>query len=165
MDIFAASERLMRMDDATWARHANPLSVWSRMSCLPLIALAIWSRTWLGWWSLVPIILALLWTFFNPRLFAEPKSTDNWASQGVMGERVFLARKTHPIPEHHQRWAIALTVVSAIGAAILIYGLWALNFWATLCGMSVTIGGKVWFVDRMVWLYQDMNPDSAGHSA
>lgn len=31
-DIFAASEKIMRMDDATWVRHANPWSVYSRMT-------------------------------------------------------------------------------------------------------------------------------------
>jgi len=34
----------------------------------------------------------------------------------------------------------------------------------TLFGLSLMIGGKLWFVDRMVWLYQDMkdaHPDYA----
>ena len=157
MDVFAAAERLMRMDDAAWARHANPWSVWSRFTCLPLIVLAIWSRVWLGWWSLVPLALALGWTFLNPRLFAPPDSTDNWASQGVMGERLFLARKATPIPAHHAAWAKGLTLASACGAAILVYGVWVLDGWATLCGLAVTLGAKFWFCDRMVWLYRDMS--------
>lgn len=152
MDIFAAAERLMRMDEESWARHANPLSVWSRFSCLPLIALAIWSRVWLGWWCLVPLAAALAWTFLNPRLFPPPERFDSWASRAVAGERLFLARKTRPIPRHHRRWALALTGVSALGLAILVHGLWVLDFWATLCGLSVAIGAKAWFCDRMVWL-------------
>lgn len=155
MDIFAAAERLMRMDEESWARHSNPWSVWSRFTCLPLIVLAIWSRVWLGWWCLVPLALALGWTFLNPRLFAPPASTDNWASRAVMGERLFLARNERPIPAHHVRWAKGLTLASGVGVAILIYGLWALDFWAVLCGLAVTIGGKFWFCDRMVWLWHD----------
>jgi len=154
MDIFAAAERLMRMDDETWARHANPLSVWSRLSCLPLIVLAVWSRVWLGWWCLLPIALALGWTFINPRLFSPPISTDNWASQAVMGERIFLARKTSPIPAHHERWAHILTAVSVLGTVILIYGLWVIDFWIVFSGLAIAIGAKLWFCDRMVWLYQ-----------
>ena len=61
-DIFALSERMMAMDDAAWARHANPWSVYSRMSILPLMTLAIYSRVWLGgvrcclwrWWFYGP---------------------------------------------------------------------------------------------------------------
>ena len=72
MDIFRGAERLMGMNDETWERHANPLSVYSRFSCLPLIVAAIWSRVWLGWWALAPLALAIGWTFINPRLFPAP---------------------------------------------------------------------------------------------
>mgnify|MGYP000427418669 CR=1 FL=1 len=41
MDIGKISERIMGMDDATWQRHSNPLSGWSRVSILPLITLAV----------------------------------------------------------------------------------------------------------------------------
>ena len=51
------------------------------------------------------------------------------------------------------RW---LTGVSAIGALVLVYGVVVLDPWATLCGMTMAVGGKLWFVDRMVWLYQDV---------
>jgi len=36
----------MGMDDATWKRHANPWSGWSRITILPLLCLAIMSRVW-----------------------------------------------------------------------------------------------------------------------
>ena len=36
------------MDDATWARHANPWSAWTRIPILPLLCLAIWGRAWIG---------------------------------------------------------------------------------------------------------------------
>ena len=82
MDVFKLSERLMAMDDEVWARHANPWSVYSRFTCLPLIALAIWSRVWLGWWSLVPLVLALFWTWYNPRAFRPSTRNDGWAFKG-----------------------------------------------------------------------------------
>jgi len=155
MDIFKSAERLMGMDDAAWRRHANPWSVYTRFTCLPLIVLAIWSRVWLGWWALVPVALALLWTWVNPRLFSEPASLDGWASRGVMGERLFLDRENRNIAGHHIRMACILTWASAAGAVILVYGLLVLSFWATLCGLFATILPKLWFIDRMIWIYED----------
>ena len=123
MDIFKASERIMAMDDETWARHASPWSVYTRFTCLPLLVLAVWSRVWLGWWALVPIALALAWTWWNPRAFRPRADPDSWAAKGTYGERVFLARKDSPVPAHHLAWALGLTWVSAAGAAVLIWGL------------------------------------------
>jgi hypothetical protein len=125
IDIFKASEKLMSMDDATWARHASPLSVYSRMTCLPLIVAALWSRVWLGWFALIPLALALLWTWANPRLFNPPNSLTSWASRGVLGERVFLNRATTPIPTHHHTMATILTTAMALFSVILIYGVWS----------------------------------------
>ena len=156
MDLFAGSARLMSMDDEAWARHANPWSVWTRFTCLPLIALAVWSRDWIGWWALVPLALAVGWIWYNPRAFGRPLRTDNWASMGTFGERIFLRRKSNPIPQHHMRAARVLTGLSVLGVVILIYGLIALDVWAAICGLFTTILPKVWFVDRMVWLYEDM---------
>ncbi len=155
MDIYKFAERLMQMDDATWRRHANPWSVYTRISCLPLIVLAVWSRVWLGWWCLIPLALTILWTWLNPRLFKEPKSLDSWASKGVMGERLFLDRKSNMIAKHHVDMANVLTALSVMGVMILGYGLIVLSLWASLCGLFVTILPKLWFVDRMVWIYEN----------
>lgn len=164
MDFFALAERSMGMDDDTWMRHANPLSVWTRFSCLPLIILAIWSRVWIGWWCLVPLAAALVWTWMNPRAFPPPDSTNNWASKGTFGERVFLNRRSVPIPQHHGRWAIVLGALSAFGLPPLVWGIWQLDEAMTVLGLVMIVLPKVWFVDRMVWLYQDMreaHPDYA----
>ena len=58
-----------QMTDDVWARHANPWSVWTRYMALPLLIMAIWSRVWLGWGSLMPIAIVLLWIWLNPRVF------------------------------------------------------------------------------------------------
>lgn len=155
MDVFKGAERLMALDDNAWARHANPWSVYTRFTCLPLIVLAIWSRAWLGWWCVIPIAASLAWTWLNPRVFKPPSTLNSWASKGVLGERMFLNRHAEPVAAHHVRAAHILTVLSAIGAAILIFGLVALNGWAAVCGLIAAILPKLWFVDRMVWLHQD----------
>jgi hypothetical protein len=41
----------------SWMRHANPWSVWTRFAVLPLLVLAVWSRDWIGWWSLAGVAL------------------------------------------------------------------------------------------------------------
>lgn len=156
MDLFKGAESLMRMDDRVWARHASGWSVATRFTCLPLIALAIWSRGWIGWWALPALALALIWTWANPRVFPAPAHTDTWAAKGTFGERVLLNRKAVPVPAHHVRWALILAVASALGLVPLIYGLAAYNPWAVLLGLVAVMLPKLWFVDRMVWLYEDM---------
>lgn len=155
-DLLQRMEQMMGMDDAVWTRHASPWSVWTRIPILPVLALAIWSRVWLGWWCLVPIAALMVWIYFNPRVFPAPSHLNAWASKGVLGERVFLARKTNPIPPHHVTWGLLLSVVAGIGLIPLIYGLWALDLWLVVLGLVITVGGKLWFLDRMVWLLADM---------
>ncbi len=154
--MYKLSEKIMGMDEKTWQRHANPWSVYSRFSALPLLALSIWSRFWLGWEALVPFFLSVFWIWLNPRLFKAPKNLDTWAAKGVMGERLFLQRQKRALPTHHLRAAHLLSTLSALGACIMLYGLWGFNFWATLCGMVCSMGAKTWFFDRMVWLYNDV---------
>lgn len=144
------------MDEAAWARHANPWSVWTRFTVLPMLILTIWSRVWLGWWCLIPVTIAVGWMWLNPRIFTQPNSTNNWASKVVLGERVWLNRDNIPVPKHHQRVPNILSAVSASGIIFLIWGLVALNVWPTLLGVALVYLGKLWFMDRMVWLYDDM---------
>ncbi len=158
-------ERMMAMDDETWARHANPWSGWTRITALPLLALAIWSRVWLGWACLFPVLLVTIWIWFNPRIFAAPASTDNWMSQGVMGERIWLARGKTPIPAHHDRATKALNIATLFGVLMLIWGLVRLDFGITLAGLTLTMGAKLWFLDRMVWLKADRDAVNDAESA
>jgi hypothetical protein len=148
--------RSFRMDDATWARHANPWSVWTRVATLPLLLLAIWSHAWIGWWSLLAMIAVSLWIWINPRLFPPPASTRSWASRGTLGERVWLNRHAVPIPDHHSRVASLLSAAGGFGFLISLYGAIATDFTTLLAGGLVAWMSKMWLVDRMVWLYEDM---------
>jgi len=153
MKLEQAAEKMLHMNDEVWERHANPWSVWTRYSGLPLLILAVWSRVWIGWWSLLPIAAVIIWIWLNPRLFPKPQSTDNWASQAVLGERIWLAHQA--IPEHHIAAVKTLKIIMSIGTAITVYGLVVLHLWLTLLGTAIVILGKSWFLDRMVWLYKD----------
>lgn len=149
----------MGMDDATWARHANPLSGWSRVSSLPLLAVAIWSRVWLGWHSVWLILLVMLWIWVNPRLFGPPDTHDAWMTQGVLGERIWLKRSSHPIPQHHDKVTRLLNIAAGLSILIFGYGLWKLDFGLTIAGLLTAMGAKLWFLDRMVWLWNDTHDD------
>ena len=157
--VYAAAERLMGMNDRVWARHANPWSCYSRFTALPLLALAIWSRDWIGAGAWVAVAVALVWIWVNPRAFPPPVSLDNWASRGVLGERVFLKRRAE-LRGHHRAWAAGLAWAALPGVVVLALGLWWLEPWWTLFGMVLAMGPKVWFVDRMVWAYADWLSDN-----
>lgn len=150
------------MDEAAWARHANPWSGWTRLTALPALALAGWSRAWIGWWALLPLALALAWTWLNPRIFPPPRRWDAWITRGVLGERLWLARDRVPVPAHHRRVPNLLTALSAAGLAGVAWGVAALEPWPLLSGMAVAVLAKLWFVDRMVWLHRDMRGTMEG---
>ncbi len=145
-----------KLDDETWMRHANPWSGWTRFSGLPLLALAFWSRVWLEWGSLVPIALTLIWIFINTRIFPKPKSTKNWMSKVVFGERVWLNRDNIPVPERHKKVPNILSAIGALGLPFVAWGVYMLEIWPVLVGITLVFLGKLWFADRMVWLYEDM---------
>jgi hypothetical protein len=147
---------VFRLDDDTWMRHANPWSVWTRNTVLPILVFAFWSRIWFGWGSLLLITPALAWTFLNPRVFSRPASTDNWASRGVLGERVWMNRSAIPVPEYHRLVPHLLNAIAGFGFVGVIWGTYALDVMILITGLALVFLGKWWFLDRMGWLYRDM---------
>lgn len=144
------------MDERTWARHASPWSVFTRIATMPFLMLALWSPHWIGWWALLPIVAVAAWAVANPRLFPPPATTDNWASKATFGERVWLAREKRPIPAHHARAAALTSSLAAAGTLAMIIGALLGEPTTFLVGGTVAFLAKLWFVDRMVWLYEDM---------
>ncbi len=152
--------------DESWMRHANPASVWTRFSVVSVLALAIWSRDWIGIWCLVPVALGIVWLFVNPLLFDVPKSTRNWASRSVLGERIWVDRKKVDLPEQFRSRAPAVAnAYSTIGLAVLVYGLIELDVLATVTGILITHGGKLWYLDRVGLLFADMKGRSSKYAA
>jgi len=156
MDILKKTTEFFGLNNETWLQHSNPWSVWTRLFILPLLALAVWSHIWIGIYNLIPIGLLVLWTWINPRFFGKPKSTKHWSSKAVFGERVWLRKKEHNIPKHHIHAARILNIITGAGLPFLVYGLYKLNLWSVILGLVLVILGKMWFLDRMVWLYEDM---------
>jgi hypothetical protein len=152
--VFRAMERVMGMSDRVWRRHANPWSGWSRLTTLPLLALAGWSRVWIGWWALPAVAAVSVWIWLNPRIFPEPARLDAWMSRGVMGERILLEHRDE-IPAGHARAAAVLGWLSLPGAALALGGVVALWWEAAVFGTVLAMLPKLWFLDRMAWLQRD----------
>lgn len=153
---------VFKMDEETWMRHANPWSVWSRAAVAPLLVLAGWSHTWIGWWFLVPLAVGICWAWLNPRFFSKPRTTDQWSSKAVFGERAWIRRDDVPIPERHRVFPNVLNGIAGAGFLLCIWGIVQLAVWPTVFGLFVQYAGKFWFLDRMVWLFEDVrNTDPA----
>ncbi len=60
------------------------------------------------------------------------------------------------IPRHHVKAAFALTILSMMGTVILLYGLITLESLSTIAGCITTYLGKLWFVNKMMWLFEDL---------
>ena len=145
------------LKDENWMRHSNPASVWTRFSVLPLLVVSIWSRKWIGRRFVVPLGLSIAWLFANPLLFKPPRSTKNWASKAVFGERIWVDSDRSDLPDQFN--SVMPTVASAyqaVGLAPLAYGLSKLKLGPTVGGMLIVQGGKLWYLDRMVLLFDEM---------
>ena len=152
--------RLFGLSGESWMRHANPVSVWTRFSVLPLLVLAVWSRDWIGLWFLIPLALSLVWLFVNPLLFSPPASTRNWASKGVLGERIWSERERSELPEQFDSPVPAVAqLVQVVGLVPLAYGLIDLDAIAALTGMVIVQAAKLWYIDRMVLLFDELKSD------
>ena len=122
--------KFFNLTDENWMKHSNPWSVWTR---------------------------SLLWMFFNPIFFPRPSSTKNWASRSVLGERVFLNRDTIKIPEIHTGGIhTILNLISSSGMILAIWATVTYSVWGAILGIALAYLGKSWYLDRMVWLYNDM---------
>ena len=97
------------LTDEGWQRHANPWSVYTRIPIPALLALAIWSRKWIGRRSLLPIATVCAWTTVNPRVFPPPRSADRWASRAVLGERLWTASRKQGAPIPRRLAPVVLT--------------------------------------------------------
>jgi hypothetical protein len=158
--------RLFGLKGEGWLRHANPISVWTRFAVLPLLALAVWSRDWIGWWSLAAVALVLVFMVVNPLLFPKPASTRNWASKAVFGEHIWADRNTVALPEQFRSPTVANVTYGfqVVGMVVLAWGLVELDALAVVAGLVIVQCAKVWFLDRMVLLFEDMktrNPEYA----
>jgi hypothetical protein len=125
-------------------------------SVLPLPVASTWSRVWLGWWCIVPLLLSVIWLFINPLFFAPPRSTSTgrpspFSESGSGSIAHVLPPGRFPVP-----CASACAVVPGLGLVPLVYGFIAFDAVATLTGVSTVEGGKLWYLDRMARLFDEV---------
>lgn len=141
------------MKEKTWEQHANPISGFTRIISYPLVFLPIWflsdfiSNPYKYWYIAAIGLIAILWFTVNPRLFKKPKTFDHYLSRGVLGEKIWTEdRKKDTI-------ATILTIVLAPFFLISLYTTYMQMFWEMMFFASVPFILKLWFIDRMVFLY------------
>jgi hypothetical protein len=74
----------------------------------------------------------------------------------VLGETCWANRKTVPVPPRHRVAPNVLGVLSALGVPFIARGLLVRNGWMVCFGLAVQMAGKVWFLDRMALLHDDV---------
>ena len=57
---------------------------------------------------------------------------------------------------HHRTTPNILSSISGIGMLFVFRGVLLFDIWPTVFGMALVYYGKLWFLDRMVWLWEDM---------
>jgi hypothetical protein len=122
----------------------------------------VWSREWIGWYCVVPLALALVWMMVNPLFFGVPSSTRSWASKAVLGERIWTARPTMDIPAPFRSPVPNLAnAVSGLGLLLLANGLVVQDGWMVGAAIVIVHLAKLWYLDRMVLLFDDVKQRDA----
>jgi hypothetical protein len=140
------------MTDEAWRRHANPWSVYTRFAAIPAMIAAIWSRAWIGWWALAPVVLVIIWLWLNPHVFPAIAKPRSWAARGIYGERLWLLEPER-VPRDYRvvlRW---LAIPGLAGLGLMVWGLMELLAWPTAFGATLIVLSQLWRIDRLGLLY------------
>ena len=125
-----------------WARHSNPWSGWTRVLTFPLLYVPIWGHDWkIG-------LVVIAWFAVNPFLFPPPKDVNTWMSKGVMGEKIWMETGRKGLP-------LLLNVLMLSAFIGSIYTAWNRLLWPTMFFAVIVFIGKLWFLDRMVTIYEE----------
>lgn len=133
------------MPDRAWRRHANPYSGATRMLAG---ALMLWALYRHAWRTLVAVIAFLA---LNPVLFPEPERTDDWLSEGVLGERAWIEDGEPMFGTGYPEILNALNVPLYFYTLYAAYRQYPLR---TAVGFVVTFALKILFVDEMRRYYR-----------
>ncbi|MBB4915340.1 DUF6653 family protein [Streptosporangium saharense] len=161
MSVLDRYANMAGMTEEAWKRHANPWSVWTRFAAIPLAILAIWSRVWIGWWSLAPLALVVLWLWANPHAFPPIARPTAWSSRGIYGERLWLKDRSH-MPAGFAVAQRIWTVGALAGVSLLAWGLITLQIWPTAFGTTLIVYGQLWRIDRLGIFYNQTRTSGTG---
>ena len=78
----------------------------------------------------------------------------------MLGERIWAEGDKESMPAQFRSYAPTVAqLYQVLGVAALAYGLIVLNPLVTVLGVLIVQGGKVWYIDRMVLLFDGMKTD------
>ncbi|MBF6236524.1 DUF6653 family protein [Nocardia otitidiscaviarum] len=97
-------DRLQQLRHWMFARHAHPVSAWSRLLTTPLVVVPFWTRR-----ADVGVGL-LVWFAINPIMTPEPADRDSFATRAILGEERWV---THPELDR------TMSAVNAVGFVAL----------------------------------------------
>jgi hypothetical protein len=83
----------------------------------------------------------------------------------TLGNRIWIDRDDRSVPERHRVVPHVLNAIGGVGMLVVGWGVVRLAVWPTLLGTTLVYAGKLWFLDRMVWLYEDVTDDSGNRLA
>ena len=146
------------LNDENWLRHSNPWSVWTRMAAFAVAMAAILLRGALGWWTLVPVGLCVVFMFVNTRVFPPVTNPERWDEKGIYGERLWSQKA--PVAQPHRRAIAMIIAIAAAGIPILIWGLVTVQIWPTVFGWSLVFLSQLWQIDRFVAIFDAAMSDS-----
>jgi hypothetical protein len=95
---------------ATFARHSNPWSAWTRWASAPLVLVPVWRR------SRRDGVLVGVWMAVNPVVFGRPAHERAWATRAILGEEQWIAERPMDLAMAVDVAATAAGLV-AVGAA------------------------------------------------
>jgi hypothetical protein len=99
-----------RLRRAVFARHANPLSAWSRWATTPLILVPVWRRSWrdAGW--------VAVWFALNPVMFSAPADQAAWPTRAMLGEERWVTDRPRDAALWVNLAGAAATAVALVNA-------------------------------------------------
>lgn len=147
------SEDASWLDRYVWARHANPLSGWSRVASMPLLMACLYRRNWRG------LALTVVFVVLNPVLFPPPEDDSAWMTRVVYGERLWTRQ------DHGQlSYPEILNLCNGVAAAYAVYAALERRPAETALATALSMALKFWFVAEMGHLYEDGCADGMANS-
>jgi hypothetical protein len=133
--------RLRQLRHWMFARHAHPVSAWTRLLTTPLVVAPFWTR------RADVTTGVLVWFAINPIMTPEPADRRSLATRAILGEERWLAQ-----PEL-DRTMSALNAVGlfALGGAIL--AAWHRRKVPTILGVTATMALTLYGWRRYADLY------------
>ena len=135
-------------DDAEewfWKRHSNPKSVWTRIPIAPVVAYAIYRRSWRV------LLLAGLWGIVNPIFFSPPEDEDAWMTRGVLAQQWWVRKEGNGI-----LGTSGPNIFSTAGVLTTIYTLyaaWQQRPLETALGTILTVVLNFWWLRHLIVRY------------